>query len=211
MDIDGHIKIIMEKMEKLKDKNPVDTCGDFPPVWDKPLKEERVAKFEEKNGIKLPEDYRRFITTVAGSGSQPFYGLYSIFDQQDADDTNLSQKFYYTIENPLDIYKLSDEEYNKLNDEMTDSGFIFLCHEGCAMYSILIVNSDDKDTYGTVWYFDLANDAGIFPLLNPVNKKTMNFLDWLEYYVDRTLELDDDDFFTYAELTGPYYDDVPEE
>ena len=79
------------------------------------------------------------------------------------------------------------------------------------MCSILIVNSDDKDTYGTVWYFDLANDAGIFPLLNPVNKKTMNFLDWLEYYVDRTLELDDDDFFTYAELTGPYYDDVPEE
>ena len=69
MDIDGRIKIIMEKMEKLKDKNPVDTCGDFPPVWDKPLKEERVAKFEEKNGIKLPEDYRRFITTVAGSGS----------------------------------------------------------------------------------------------------------------------------------------------
>ena len=79
------------------------------------------------------------------------------------------------------------------------------------MYSILIVNSDDQDTYGTVWYFDLANDAGTFPLLNPVNKKPMDFLDWLEYYADRTLELEDEDFFGYAELTRPYYDDVPEE
>ena len=63
------------------------------------------------------------------------------------------------------------------------------------MYSILIVNSDDQDTYGTVWYFDLANDGGAFPLLNPVDKKTMDFLDWLEYYADRTLELEDRDLF----------------
>lgn len=39
----------------------------------------------------------------------------------------------------------------------------------------------------------------------------MDFLDWLEYYADRTLELEDEDFFGYAELTGSYYDDVPEE
>ena len=210
MDIDARIKIIMEKMEKLKDKNPEYPCGDFPPVWDKPLKEERVASFEKKNGIKLPEDYRRFITTVAGSCSQPFYGLCSIFGHDQA-DVDINKKFKYTIENPLDIYKLSDEEYNNLNNEMVYAGFIFLCDEGCGMYSILIVNSDGQDTYGTVWYFDLANDAGTFPLLNPVDKKPMNFLDWLEYYADRTLELEDEDFFGYAELTGSYYDDVPEE
>ena len=28
------------------------------------------------------------------------------------------------------------------------------------------------------------------------------FLDWLEYYVDKTLELDDADYFGYAELAG---------
>ena len=71
MDIDAHIKIIMEKMEKLEGKNPEYACGDFPPVWDKPLKEERVASFEKKNGIKLPEDYRRFITQVAGRFNIP--------------------------------------------------------------------------------------------------------------------------------------------
>ena len=54
------------------------------------------------------------------------------------------------------------------------------------MYSILVVNTDDKDTYGTVWYYDIANDAGIFPIINPINNNTMSFLDWLEYYVDKT-------------------------
>jgi len=210
MDIDARIKSIMEKMEKLKEKNPNEMCGKFAQEWDKPLKEEKVAMFEQRNGIRLPEDYRRFITTVAGSGSQPFYGLYRIFDR-DQKEADASRKFIYNIKNPLDIYELTEEEYKGLDYDMIDAGFIFLCHEGCAMYSILIVNSDDKDTYGTVWYYDLANDAGILPLFNPVNQKTMDFLDWLEYYVDRTLELDNDDFFGYAELTGPYYEDNPEE
>ena len=200
MDIDLRIKSIMEKIEKLSGKKLEYSCGKFPPEWDKPFSEERVARFEQKNGIKLPEDYRRFITTVAGSGTQPFYGLLSIFDQA---ETDVSKKFIFTIDNPLDIYELSDEEYEKFDESEAFAGFIFLCHEGCGMYSILVVNSDDKDTYGTVWYFDLANDGGVFPLFNPVNNKTMDFLDWLEYYADRTSGLGEDDFFGYAELTMP--------
>lgn len=99
--------------------------------------------------------------------------------------------------------ELSDEEYDAIyeTEEINiDAGYIFLCHEGCGMYSILIVNTDDENTYGTVWYYDLANDAGIFPLTNPKNNSTMNFLDWLEYYVDKTLELDDSEYFGYAAL-----------
>lgn len=206
MHIDERIKKIMEKMEKLPEKNPEFTCGAFPPEWDKPIKEERVAKFEQKNGIKLPESYKRFITTIAGSGSQPFYGLYSIFDKEQ-NNVDVSKKFIYTVKKPLDIYNLSEEEYDELDDNYEDkvlAGFLFLCHEGCGMYSILVVNCDDKDTYGTVWYYDLANDAGIFPLINPINKKTMDFLNWLEYYVDKTLELDNDDFFGYGELAWVY-------
>lgn len=33
--------------------------------------------------------------------------------------------------------------------------FIDICHEGCAMYNVLIVNGKDK---GRVWFFDIAND-----------------------------------------------------
>lgn len=203
MDIDKRIAGIMTKMKGLSAKNPVDTCGEFPPRWSEPLAEEKVRDFEVRNGIKLPEDYRRFITTVARGGTQPFYGLRGIDERKNHDlKANLAEKFPFTLKNSLNINKISDEEYNKLFDgDYPDPGFIELCHEGCGMFSILIVNTEDNETYGTVWYYDLANDAGIFPLVNPVSGKAMCFIDWLEYYVNRTLELDDDDYFSYSELT----------
>ena len=191
-------------MQGLSEKHPVDTCGEFPPKWSKPLSEERVRKFEEQNGIKLPEDYRRFITTVAKGGTQPFYGMPSIDElKKHGLGSNLAQKFPYTLKSPLNVDKLTDEEYRALFDgDRSDNGFIELCDEGCAMYNILIVNSDDEETYGTVWFYDLANDMGILPLIDPKSGKAMRFIDWLEYYVDRSLELDDDDYFSYAELAA---------
>lgn len=204
MDIDKRIAGIMTKMKGLSAKNPVDTCGEFPPKWSEPLSEEKARNFEVQNGIKLPEDYRRFITTVAKGGTQPFYGLRSIDEIRNHDlKADVKEKFPYTLKNPLNIGNISDEEYHRLFDgDYSDSGFIELCHEGCGMYSILIVNTDDKETYGTVWFYDLDNDAGIFPLIDPKSGKAMCFIDWLEYYVDRTLELGDDDYFSYSELAA---------
>lgn len=206
MNIDEHISIIMQKIKELSKKNPEDTCGEFPPKWNPPLEKDEVERFERQNKIVLPEDYKRFITTVASSGTQPFYGLYNPVKKLSKHDlkADLNKKFPYTVRKPLDVYALSDEEYKHIysNESDVDSGYIVLCTEGCAMYSILIINTDDSETYGTVWYYDLANDAGIFPLINPLTQKTMSFLDWLEYYVDKTLELDDTDYFSYGELSG---------
>ncbi|MCM1167726.1 MAG: SMI1/KNR4 family protein [Lachnospiraceae bacterium] len=220
--MDKRIADIMLKMKGLSAKHPLDTCGEFPPRWDEPLSEERVAAFEKQNGIKLPEDYRRFITTVVGSGTQPFYGLVSIAERRSGDlKADLSKKFPFTLKNPLNIGNISDEEYQKLfggfkvrsdaeSDEeyvepldgYPDFGFIELCEEGCGMFNILIVNALDEETCGTVWFYDLADDAGIFPLAAPETGKAMRFLDWLEYYVDRSLALDDEDYFSYGELAA---------
>lgn len=207
MDIDKRIADVMEKMKGLSAKDPVDTCGEFPPRWSEPISEEKARNFEVQNGIKLPEDYRRFITTVAKGGTQPFYGLRSIDELRDHDiKSDVKGKFPFTIKNPLNIDKLSDEEYRKFFDEdQSDTGFIELCDEGCAMFNILIVNTDDAETYGTVWFYDTANDFGIFPLIISNGSKSgmaMRFIDWLEYYVDRTLELADDDYFSYSELAA---------
>lgn len=209
LDIDERIAAIMEKMERLSEKNPVYRCGEFPPKWKEPLSEEKVRDIENRYGIRLPEDYRRFITTVSKGGTQPFYGLRGIDElcrRDDGDDliANVAEKFQYTLKKPLDVSALSDEEYDRLydiNNNDVGMGFIELCHEGCGMFNILIVNAENKETYGTVWFFDLANDGGIFPLADPASGKAMRFLDWLEYYVDRTLELDDDKYFSYGELT----------
>ena len=191
-------------MNKFSTKDPEFPCGTFPPKWNKPITEKMAADYESKHGITLPSDYRKFITTVTDGCTQPFYGLYSLYKSpENSKDVAVNEKFPYTIEQPLDIFKLFDEEYDAIyeTEEINiDAGFLFLCHEGYGMYSILIVNTDDENTYGTVWYYDLANDAGIFPLTNPKNNSTMNFLDWLEYYVGKTLELDDSDYFSYTDL-----------
>ena len=207
MNIDNRIQIIMQKMEMLSAKHPELTCGEFPPKWGAPLTEKQVATFEKQQGIVLPKDYRRFITTVAASGTQPFYGLYSPIRKKTSHEikANIKEKFPCTVRSPLNVYELTEEAYENLyerNDPNVDAGYILLCHEGCGMYSILIVNTNDAETYGTVWYYDLCNDAGIYPLIHPATKQPMKFLDWLEYYVDKTLELDDADCFGYAELAG---------
>ena len=135
----------------------------------------------------------------------PFYGLYSLKSSFDKDGPAVNEKFPFTVKNPLCVSELSAEEYRAFwEDELSkvDAGFLLLCTEGDAMYSILIVNTDDKETYGTVWYYDLANDFGIYPLINPKNGIPMRFLDWLEYYADKTCELSDEEYFGYAELAG---------
>ena len=58
--------------------------------------------------------------------------------------------------------------------------------------------------YGTMWFYDLADDAGIYPLKNPANDKPMGFLDWFEYYVDKTLEMEENDYFSYGELSWEF-------
>ena len=209
IDIDNRISKIMDKMKKLSSKNLKFSCGEFPPKWKGPLSEEEVEAFEKEKGIKLPEDYRRFITTVASAGTQPFYGLYSLIDNKPkpAYEFNpiVEKVFPYTIKNPFWVGKMTDEEYEKFfNDDEDTSymqGYIWLCTEGCGMESILIVNTEDEETYGTVWFYDLCNDFGIAPIFNPKTQKPMSFLDWLEYWVDQTLKLAEDEYFSYIELT----------
>jgi len=217
--IDRRIHSIMEKSKKLSTKQPVFSCGEFPPIWNKPISEKQVAKYESSHGIVLPADYRRFITTVANGGSQPFYGLHGLPEKGSKHRdvvADVSAPFPYTIHSPLNLFTLSDEGWDELygdeedendNGILFDAGFLLLCTEGCGMDSILIVNSTDPETYGTVWYYDMANDCGIFPLTNPKNGKVMSFLDWLEYYVDKTLELPDDEYFGYGTLVTDLSDE----
>ena len=100
---DNRIQSIMKKMEKLSEKHPKYTCGKFPPKWGEALTEQDVEKFESEQGIVLPNDYRRFITTVAASCTQPFYGLCSplriVPDRQIMAD--LKAKFPYTVRRPF--------------------------------------------------------------------------------------------------------------
>ncbi|MBQ6697021.1 MAG: SMI1/KNR4 family protein [Lachnospiraceae bacterium] len=207
MTLDDRIAQIMKKVEKLSAKKRRFPCGKFPPEWKEPITEEQVMAYEKEKGIRLPEDYRRFITTVASAGTQPFYGLYGLLDKKPSYEFEpiVEKKFPYTLSTPLKIAEMSEEEYDKYwNDDENEEymqGYILLCHEGCGMESILIVNTDAEEVYGTVWFCDLANDYGIMPIYHPQTREPMHFLEWLEYWVDQMLLLEEEEYFSYGELT----------
>jgi len=196
---DQRIDRIMSKIEAIKDKKISFPCGKWPPVWEAPFSEEEVAAYEKEKGIQLPGDYRRFITTVASSGTQPFYGLQSFQKQENV----LEHPFPYTLDHILYFLYMKEEEMDQFYDEDTpftaDHGLLTLCTEGDGMDSVLVVNSEDPDTYGTVWYYDLANDCGIIPMRDKDTGKPFHFLDWLEYWAERTAGLNNNEFFSFSE------------
>ena len=196
---DARIAQIMDKIEAMRDKKFQISVGFWPPQWKPPATEEEVSAFEKAKGIRLPEDYRRFITTVASSGSQPFYGLEPLSQE----DCKAEFPFPSTLDRILYFLYMTGEEMDTFYDEdapfTADHGLLPLCTEGDGMDSVLVVNSDDPDTYGTVWYFDLANDFGTAPMRDPNTGKPFHFLDWLEYWADRTAGLGERDYFQFME------------
>ena len=48
-----------------------------------PASEEAIQRFEEQQGIRLPEEYRDFLLHVGNGGAGPYYGLDGIRDLGD--------------------------------------------------------------------------------------------------------------------------------
>lgn len=202
MDIKERLKQIRQKIVLLSKKN-ASFDDERELVWEAPLSLREVEEFESEHDIRLPEDYREFITTVASAGTQPFYGLYGLYEEVPEYEVHSfpSKKFPYRIDRPLCLFELSEDEYEEeLEREDIDDGFLVLCTEGCGMTSILIVNAEDEDAYGTVWFYDLSNDFGIMPLFLPGGKEPMRFLDWFEYWLEQELNRSDGEYFSYMEL-----------
>jgi len=200
------MKKIIEKLNnlrKLDEKLSVFGADSHEYILNPVLSEDEVLKFEREHGITIPEDYRQFILTVGNGGAGPFYGLMKLEDN-DENKPDLSKPFEYTKEEPfmiMNMYEEIEEQLEEYEDEdeqdeareallndmykKCDRGIIFLAHEGCGMYSVLVANGEE---YGNVWYFDLANDAGIFPLSKAETGEPMKFTDWYEVWLDRVTE-----------------------
>jgi hypothetical protein len=104
------------------------------------LTEGELATFESANGVRLPEDYRRFLIVVGNGGAGPFYGL----EPLGTFGRDLSCPFPFVAATDT----LAEEELGGLPDRDEYPGVLEFCHQGCAIYSYLVVNGQ---TYGTVW------------------------------------------------------------
>lgn len=189
---------IARLLAKFAEETGENSCWAEEVEWQAPISEEDAAAYEKEKGIRLPEEYRRFITTIGVSGSQPFYGLTHL-DGQDEEGCVPGQPFPFTLDKfPFFLY-MTEEEMDNFDYDAACAGFLHLCTEGCGMDSILIVNSVDPEVYGTVWFFDFANDYGIVPMRDKKTGAPFHFLDWLEYWANQE---ETDGSFSFAE-TAP--------
>ncbi len=189
MSLDDDLRRVKEKMAALPSHRD---SGGRPPsdpvAWRPPLEEEAVAAWEAGHGAALPADYRAFITRVAGSGDWPHHGLIGLVglgaaDRDRVDAPDPAAPFPFSPAGPLTP---ADEAAYRaaLGRGEPDRGWIPLCTEGCGMDTILVVTAVDPGTAGTVWYFDVAHDCGVLPMVHPATGAPLRFLEWFELCLD---------------------------
>src|SRR6185369_645346 len=128
-------------------------------IWNPPLPEATVAAFEREHGVRLPEEYRSLITTIANGGAGPFYGLFPLGET----DEGPASDFFDVLSRPFP----HTAAWNDLSDKFQEryfapvDGAIPICHMGCAIRIWLVVAGPEA---GKLWTDDRASDGGWLPM-----------------------------------------------
>jgi SMI1/KNR4 family protein SUKH-1 len=138
-----------------------------------PLNEADVAEFEASRGVRLPADYRRYITEIGNGGAGPYYGVFPLGYMDDGFDIaswdrphsivgDLAAEFPYReawndlTGTPEELAQENEEEYERLMNAFEDryfapsvmNGAFPICHMGCALRVWLVVSGEQR---GCLW------------------------------------------------------------
>lgn len=171
------------------------------------LNEAVVTTFERAHGVRLPSDYRAFLTTVGNGGAGPFYGIFplgkvddgfALRDWTEGDIGVLSKAFPFNEEwNDLstkpgdDLVDLDEVEYWKQMETFERSywsvalvnGAFPICHQGCALRILLVVTGDQA---GNLWDDRRSEYGGIKPIRLADGSKA-TFADWYREWLEGAL------------------------
>ena len=135
--IDERITRVLEKFEEIRGCT---SCWNEPLNWYAPMSEEEVAAYEKEKSIRLPEEYRRFITSIGANGNKLFYGIAHL-DNQKEEGCIPENPFPFSFDNfPFFLY-MTEEELDNFDYDSACSGFLHLNTEGCGMDSVLMALS----------------------------------------------------------------------
>lgn len=146
-----------------------------------PLPEPRVAAFESEHGIRLPESYRSFLTTVGHAGAGPHYGLKRLDEWDHAvldriPPGHLATPFPVSPTDPAP----GPDWYEALGDDDAEPypGALTLTSRGCSFSTLLVVSGPAR---GRVVNIDLD-------LRPPVFCHDTDFLAWYGRWLDETID-----------------------
>ena len=137
-----------------------------------PLSEEQVAAYEHRNGVRLPADYRAFITRVANGGAGPsFYRLLPLDPERVS--PGLHRPFPFRPDTLPDLMWDDDQGYWEFDESPFCPehwcGAIFLTDEGCTFYQLLVVTGPQR---GRIVHVD--TDRNDWPMFD----RAPDFLTW---------------------------------
>ncbi|GAA3925164.1 hypothetical protein GCM10023085_03130 [Actinomadura viridis] len=138
-----------------------------------PLPEAEVAAFEARYGVRLPREYRDFLTTLGHGGAGPYYGLLPLETWHrsvigDLPSGHLTRPF------PLEPGSRPGPEGCEELGSNPFSGAIPLVHQGCSYASLLVVTGPAR---GRVVDIDLDRQPPFFT-------SDTGFLAWYERWLD---------------------------
>jgi len=169
----------------------------------KPLGEHIFYDFEKKYNVKIPSEYKLFMTEAGNGGAGPFYGIVPfercLFANIDRLNDNLinpsvpfpykdawNMEFDYKDEEAEETEETIEEFENGYFDDKHITGLIRICNFGCGHYISLVVNGDE---YSHIWSDDRCSDYGIYPFNYYTfnNQKRLTFFDWYEGWLDQSI------------------------
>jgi len=99
-----------------------------------------IQAFEHQHKITLPEDYRYFLHHIGNGGAGPYYGVLPL--RATVEFCDPSRPFPFPPVGPPSKRAVNNWARDK------ESGVIAIAHQGCFLYSYLVVKGP---SYGTVW------------------------------------------------------------
>lgn len=165
-----------------------------------PVAEADVRAFEERYRVRLPEEYREFLTRLGDGGAGPCYGLFplGVFrddpspGRQDDSIGDLTKPFPHKVAwNAGEDYLAAAPNFSEDEDAWWGwqeeyfsprliDGALPICHEGCGYFFLLIVTGADR---GRIWLDGRSSDDGIMPVAGD-DDVSLTFERWYAGWLD---------------------------
>lgn len=197
------IELIREKLERCRNaiKRPnVFGADSHEFKLNPPLHESDIVQFESEHRIRLPEDYRLFLSEIGNGGAGPYYGVFKLGEMDDGfkhkrwkvndgfvgdlskpfpnSDTWNDLPLFPDEQDDEDAYAAELDAFDETYwDTRNVNGAIPICHQGCAYRNWLIIVGPEA---GNVWEDLRVDHKGLMP----VESKRGHRAGFLEWYND---------------------------